>query len=783
MNGISKKTTMLLGGSLLSILAYGQQTKHMEGIIKSQSTGEGIPYATVVLYQAQDSTLITGTTTDFDGEWKLKTGEKGNYYLKISHTSYKPVEVDVKPCGKALYQAGTLLLEEKSVRLEKLIVYGERIRAKDEKGKTTFFMNKKIQAASYSGLDAIKHIPGVQVDMMHHVSLAGSRNIVVLVNNKERDISYLNQLGAEQIDKIEVMQVPDANYSADANGVINVILKEQKKGINGQIYGEIPTSKSEVYLFPNYSIHYGREKLNFYTSYNGELSNFNIIQNEVRRMNKPSDNTAITTVRKIRQNNWSHRFHAGIDYHLNEKNQLNFYGYFNPYSNEHDGDVMLKAKGTAMDNEYWSAHKADTDLNYLTFSSLYYKHLFNKSNELTLDVSYYNLNARNNTRYSIDSSTMSFSENIDNTLRPVQHTGIVKIDYTSRPNERWNFAAGAKGRLRQMEDRNQKSFSYHEDILAGYGKISFTASPLFISAGTRVEKSVSGMPDRFDYNDLAWLPSANISYQLNKKQNIKLAFRRTVHRPNIYQLNPAVSVNDPFAIHSGNPRLQNETSDEISLTYSLRSAQNYLSGRLFYNKSSRVFNDLMFVNNNTLVTEAHNMGGFHRYGLQFKGALKPFNFFSMNPYFRIYEIETFTNKMSEQYNIFPVRDVGYESGLSAVFSLKYGITASMMFQYNSPEVRMQKVAFEDALYFMGIEKKISKNFRAGIKTAIPFKRNFTYYGEEIEGKNFYRHSAGDIRMSTFPVWFRLSYRFASGKTIEHIGREKEKVEKFRDKGF
>jgi hypothetical protein len=645
-------------------------------------------------------------------------------------------------------------------------------------------MNKKIQAASYSGLDAIKHIPGIQVDMMHNISLAGSGKIVVLVNDKERDVSYLKQLSAGQIDKIEVMQVPDAGYDADVDGAINVILKEKKTGINGQIYGEIPTSKSEVYLFPNYSIHYGTKKFNVYTSYNGELSNFNIIQNDVRRMNRSSENTTLTSVRNVRQKNWSHRFHAGMDYHLNEKNQLNFYGYFNPYSNEHDGDVMLKTTGTAMDNEYWSARKADTDINYLTFASLYYKHLFNKSNELTMDASYYNLNARNTTSYTTDSSTMTFPGSIGNTLRPVQHTGIMKIDYSSRLNEQWNFGAGVKGTLRRMEDRDQKSFSYHEDILAGYSQIKFTASPIFISAGTRVEKSVSGMPDQFDYSDFTLLPFANISYQLNKKQNIKLTYRRTVHRPNIYQLNPAVSINDPFAIHSGNPHLQNEYSDEISLTYSLRTGQNYLSGRFFYNKTSRVFNDLMFVNNNnTLVTEVHNMGGFHRYGLQFKGALKPFSFLSMNPYFRIYKIETFINKMSGQYNIFPVRDAGYESGLSAVFSLKHGITASMMFQYNSPKVRMQKVVFEDALYFMGIEKKISKNFRAGFRTAIPFKRSFTYYGEEIEGKNFYRHSAGDIRMSSFPVWFRLSYSFASGKTIERIDREKEKVEELREKGF
>lgn len=470
MNLFAKKTTMLLGGILMSILAFGQQTKLLDGTIKSEASGDGIPYATIALYQAQDSTLITGTMSNLDGEWELKTGGEGDYYLRISHTSYKAVEVDVKMNGMRVYHTGTLILEEKSVNLEKLIVYGERNRAKDGKEKTTFYMNKNIQDASFSGLDAIKHIPGLQVDMMQNVSLAGSRNIVVLIDNKERDVSYLKQLNAEQINKIEVMHVPDAASDADADGVINVILKEKKTGINGQIHGEIPTSRSEVYLFPNYSIHYGTQKFNLYTSYNGELSNFNIIENDIRRLNRQSESTTITSFSNVRQNNWSHRFHAGLDYHLNEKNAFNFYGYFNPYSNEHDGDVRLQATGTTMDEQYWSAHKADTDINYLSFASFYYKHLFNKSSELTLDASYYHLNARNTIHYNTDSSTLAFSESIDNTLRPLQHTGIVKIDFTSGPTDRWNFSAGAKGTVRRMEDMNQKNFSYHEDILAVYGK-------------------------------------------------------------------------------------------------------------------------------------------------------------------------------------------------------------------------------------------------------------------------------------------------------------------------
>jgi hypothetical protein len=253
-----------------------------------------------------------------------------------------------------------------------------------------------MQDASNTGADVLKLIPGVQVDLKQNVYLEGSSEILILVNGRERDRSYLSQLPAGQVDQIEVITSPSSKYDANVTGVINIVLsKELDAGFDGHVYLEIPTLKSEIYLFPAYSLNYGFKKLNFFTSYNGELAYLDIHQNLNRKIFLQDGVEEIISTSYLRQKNWSHRFHYGFDYFLNKKNHLNFYGFYNPYSWEHDGHVELQTSGN--DETYWTAQKEDADINHSSFYSLYYKHLINGADghEISADASLYQSKTEN----------------------------------------------------------------------------------------------------------------------------------------------------------------------------------------------------------------------------------------------------------------------------------------------------------------------------------------------------------------------------------------------------
>jgi hypothetical protein len=302
--------------------------------------------------------------------------------------------------------------------------------------------------------------------------------------------------------------------------------------------------------------------------------------------------------------------------------------------------------------------------------------------------------------------------------------------------------------------------------------------------GIRAERSTSGLTNSFDNNVFALLPNATLNYKLNPKQNIKLSYNRTVSRPNIYDLNPYTSIDDPYSIQSGNPGLKPEFRQNLSIDYSKNFGNNYISLQLFYLDRSNAINHYTFINDTSIFeTRVANLGKIHGYGIRMAGALKVHNAIALNPYLKLTEISTKGNNLAEQYDIPDRKRIEFESGLSAIVTFKYDIVASLQFQYSSPLIDIQGITFSDAIYIISLEKTIKQRIKIGISSALPFSKTFDYQGSEIKGADFYSHSEGNIRFSVAPVWLKFTYQFNSGKTIKKTDRNKEDIYNMPKKGF
>ena len=771
--------------SLTLLNGQGQQKHSIKGQLKDQQTMQAMAYATVALRRISDSTLITGTASNPDGQFILASVSEGKYSLIISAIGYNRVTKNIDLTED--FDAGTILLQDKSLALAEVVVVGERMKAKTEPDKTTYFVNKKMYDVSNNGVDLLSYIPGVQVDIMKNISLEGSQNIIILVDGKERDRNYLSQLNARDIDKVEVINTPDSRFDAGITGVIDIILKKDKDaGMNGHIHLDVPTSRSTIYAFPDYSFNYSFGKLNLYTSYNGEFSYFDQTCSSNRNFSDSRGATEITSDQILKQKDWSHRFHYGFDYFINDRNQINFYAFFNPYSNELNGNVGMKATGDEYGDQNWSALKRDADINLSSFYSLHYKHIFNKpGREIDFDLSYFNFKAENKTTYiTQDSLQSNYPGTQVNIVKPEQNTVSFKIDYTSPLTEKLKFDAGIKGRSQLLQDRNSDEFKYDESVFALYGTMTYSFSKFTMSAGVRGEKSTSGLTDSFRKNVFALLPDATINLKLSPKQNIKLSYNRTVYRPNIYELNPYTSFNDPYSTESGNPGLKPEFRQNLSIDYSRTIGDNYISMQLYYRERTDAINHYTFVNDTGIIeTRVANLGDIHGYGIQMSGALKLTKAIAINPYLQLTDIFTRGNSLAKQYDINDWHRLAFESGLSAIVTFKYDIIASFQFQYNSPLINFQDMSFSDALYFISLEKTFNQKFKIGITTAIPFSKSFTYQGTEIKGTDFYSHSEGNLRLPAIPFWLKFSYQFNSGKAGHKTNREKEDIDNMPKKGF
>jgi len=168
--------------------------------------------------------------------------------------------------------------------------------------------------------------------------------------------------------------------------------------------------------------------------------------------------------------------------------------------------------------------------------------------------------------------------------------------------------------------------------------------------------------------------------------------------------------------------------------------------------------------------------------VQFLGSLK-LGIATLNPYLRLFDTYTVSNQFAKQNGVNNRLNHDFESGLSAIFSLKKELSLTFVFQYATPKNNVQGNSYSDALYFLSIEKTFKQRLKIGIVSIIPFTKSFIYQGSDINSTNLSMHNQGNIKMSVFPLSFKLSYQFNWGKSRDKISRAKEEIENAPKKGF
>jgi outer membrane receptor protein involved in Fe transport len=786
--GISPHRTTLLFCMISAILAvntfriYAQEKRSVTGRLVDIKSSQAVAFASVALLKSSDSSPAGGTLSDENGVFLISPAPTGNYKLFISIIGYKPVTQNINVINPGVLDAGTILLQDTSIMIKETMVIGERVKARTETDKTTFFMTKKMLDASANSMDLLKLIPGIQVDLMQNISIEGSRNIRILVDGKERDGSFISQINPAQIDRVEVISRPSSNYDGNITGAINIIMKKERdSGISGQVYTEIPTSGSELFLRPSCSLNYGYDKLNLYTSYKGEFTYLDIHEETKRKQFSNEGTFEFNSNQYVYQKNWSHRFNYGFDYFLSEHDQFNFFAFYNPFSRELDGYADSKTSDST--NSYWKAKKEDTDRNQSTFYSLYYKHDFEKEGRaLTFEMSNYNLKAENSTEYTPAETGFNQATQV-NIVRPQQNEITTKLDYTSPAGNKLSFGTGLKAKYKLLQDRNIQDYNYTEQIFAAYGTVGYKQSKYDISLGARAEQSVSRMEKNFSRTGFSFFPHFNFNYKLNSRQNIQASFNRSIIRPNVYQLNPSVSVDDPYTIIRGNPFLEPEPLNTFFLEHSIQFKSNYFASRAFINIANNAIENLTFINDtNAFETRVSNLGKLNQLGLQFLGTFKV-GIVTFNPYFGIYGLHTSGNDLAKQHKVEDKYYLGIDGSLSGILSFSHGFSLSMVFQYESPTNNIQSNTFSGALYFISLEKTFKQKFKLGIVSALPFTKNFIYRGSEVSGSDFQSHYKGYVNVSQPFFWLKMSYQFNSGKKRENINRETDEGINLPKKGF
>ncbi len=603
-SGTSKGSTQ---GQKLSI-------GHIYGKAIESKTKKPIEFVSVALYLSKNDSLIGGQLTETNGDFSLDNLPFGGFKLKITYLGYKAIEKNVTVTANSMDQdVGNMVMEEDAQTLGSVTITAEKSTIELKPDRKVFNVDKDLSAKGGTGVDVMKNIPGVSTDADGNVTLRNNSPIIY-VDGKPTTLT-LDQIPADQIDKVEVITNPSAKFEASATGgIINVVLKKNRQpGYNGIVSAGIGTNNQYT----------GMAIINVHEKKFGVLLSYNLNGSTNRTYNYTDRTTLLSSIPigyyhqddHVSNQRLFHVARIGFDYYVNNRNTISLsengvFGNFSTRDNQaYETDSASHSQinnGTRISNQNVGFRNFTTDLSF--------RHTYPKPDkEWTIDINYNHANGITNYIYNF------------NTYRP--DGSFVPYSLTSNPSNpefefedgktktdmitgQWDFTNPIKSNMKLefgLRSNYQRQYSslgvtdsvqgsgdiqnifltnnYRIDNLinAAYITFSHTVKKFSYQIGLRVEQTyfrgelLNKNDSTFSYQYPSSLsniydclfPSLSLSEKFNDKHELQFNITRKINRPNFIQIAPFIFASDKFNYRIGNPALQPEFDNKAELNYDM----------------------------------------------------------------------------------------------------------------------------------------------------------------------------------------------------------------------
>ncbi|NND05861.1 MAG: TonB-dependent receptor [Saprospiraceae bacterium] len=601
----------LVSLALLLFKMSAAQTGTISGKLLDD-TEEPVIYANVSLHLISDSTLVKVEPSNEEGVFTFHEINPGSYFLRASFVGFAELEVrDLILEGDQKLELQALTFESSSVQLETATITAQRSILEVRSDRTVFNVQGTINSAGENAIELLRKAPGVLVDNNDNISVLSRSGVLVYIDGKRLPLSgqdlsnYLQNLTAEQIDRIDIISNPGAKYEAEGNaGIIDIRLKKDKNtGANGTVSSNISQgfyNRGNV----NVSGNYRNKNLNIFgnAGYNGG-SGFNTII-----FDSYQNNLILDEYNRFKRNWNTYDYRVGADFFINKNHTLGFIMggqiserdnnsanriEISPVTNREQIDSILVANNTST---------GENDQN--TFNINY---RFEKDQKtLNIDADYgrfRNTNLRYQPNQYFDQTEKLVLTEVVNSFDTPRDIDIYtfKVDYEV-PLGKGKFGVGTKlskvttdntfllfdvlGGEDLLNNQRSNRFKYDESVYAAY--VTYT-TPLGekwnLTTGLRAEETdATGdlqaflpelQEDPVDFDYLSWFPSAGLTYQLSQQNMLSLNYGRRINRPDYNVLNPFRNQLSELSFEKGNAFLQPEIVNNLELGYTLKYMYNF----------------------------------------------------------------------------------------------------------------------------------------------------------------------------------------------------------------
>ena len=624
---------------LLCLCAYtGWAQGIVKGKILDRQKSEPLGFVNIKVTEQGSDKFAGGGITDAGGNFNVTGLKDGKYTLSLTFMGYKDVtrQFEITPAKREV-QFKLLYMAEDAKQLNEVTVTGQRATMKLEVDRKSFDVGQLISNAGQAASDVLDNIPSIEVDNDGNVSLRGNSSVEVWINGKASGLTsdnraqILQQLPAESIERIEVIDNPSAKFSAEGSaGIINIVLKKDRKA---GYYGSVQAGGDTR----------GGANTSFNVNYNSRLIDSYINLGYRHRANtghmesqQTSDtyNQTYDSDSKQRGNNFFTR--AGVTLHATTKDDFSLSGMLmHGGGNSHSYTPYIYTAVANDLNNYQldrlNRSRTGMDMRYGEFN---YRHSFNDKHfiDFTADLSSWKMNNDNWYQDStvvvgIDDVTYSYQ------YRPQyinNHRKELKLEYENQVTKNFKIEAGYNGNF-SRENTPQESymdntsfdgtnasedklffnrFIYKQDLHAFYTTLSYKFGALSLMGGLRGEywrvntesytweqehdASLREQPFKKDYFQL--FPSVFMSWQMTETQQLQLNYTRRLRRPWGGQLNSFRDTRDATTVSFGNPYLTPEFSNSFSLNYLKQWNDHSLLVSAYYRPTTDVIQRISYKN-------------------------------------------------------------------------------------------------------------------------------------------------------------------------------------------
>ena len=623
----------------------------ISGSVIDSTLNKAVEFANVVLYSKATNKILDGVMADDKGKFTISKIAPGDYKLQISFIGYTDKVINTVQIQKGQeLNLGAIKIRPSVQALKEVTITAQKAMIEEKVDRLVYNAEKDITAKGGDASDVLKKVPMLTVDLDGNVSLRGSQNIRVLINNKPSTImassvaDALKQIPADMIKTVEVITSPSAKYDAEGSGgIINIVTKKNNlEGLTLNIDSGVGNRASNLGL--NGSYRKGKIGFNlggfgraFYNKAFSDLNQSTFSNGNIFRTSQSTD---------AFDNGLFGQYSLGFDYDISKTQSLTAgirYGVRNLTRDQEmttdlfTQDSLVSTLFRNVDNKDLS-NTVDVNLDYLR--------IFKPQQEWSISTQFSRNNLTNNFNADIlngsDSEITNREKNLNHNINqevtlqtdytnPIGKNQMVEVGaktiYRSVTSDYSYLVAGSTGAFTFDPNRLAGALNYNQNVGAGYLSYTYTtANKYSVKVGARYEHTaIDAQTHNYgelnkdivipNYSNL--VPSLNISKTLKNGTTLKAAYNRRIQRPGLQQLNPNFNTANTQNITIGNPTLSPELTDNFELGISTNIKKTYLNVALFSrltdNAISRVIMPYDSITG-AVITTYENIGSQRAYG-------------------------------------------------------------------------------------------------------------------------------------------------------------------------